>query len=314
MKNPWNDMILLLPLQEFMFLTSVQGKLYASAPCSLFYVDSLHAAWIFYQVPPKLLCLSICIELMVALARTIPLVSPPLSLISTSTLSAPSYDVAIRYCLEVLFLNMCDPLHMILPLENLDLSLLDICPVGVTFLFAFFPLEVSETTFPLDYSVLLNNLCIVLLSQMRLLDCNSSPIQPPLHPSRRSNVLNLSHTSVSYGHIHSMPKRKFQCSIALSSGRLGMATNTPSSAYKSLHEYRILRVSNSPHLCELCITLSVVEQHIPLCTVERVSHRDTLKSFVQKSENLEKQCLTQAIKSYCELRVLPYQVNKTVVF
>ncbi|THU73623.1 hypothetical protein C4D60_Mb04t24790 [Musa balbisiana] len=48
--------------------------------------------------------------------------------------------------------------------------------------------------------------------------------------------------------------------------------------------------------------------------VERVSHRDTLKSFVQKSENLEKQCLTQAIKSYCELRVLPYQVNKTVVF
>uniref|UniRef100_A0A804IT99 ACT domain-containing protein n=1 Tax=Musa acuminata subsp. malaccensis TaxID=214687 RepID=A0A804IT99_MUSAM len=48
--------------------------------------------------------------------------------------------------------------------------------------------------------------------------------------------------------------------------------------------------------------------------VERVSHRDTLKSFVQKSENLEKQCLTQVIKSYCELRVLPYQVNKTVVF
>ncbi|PON97694.1 Formyltetrahydrofolate deformylase [Trema orientale] len=48
--------------------------------------------------------------------------------------------------------------------------------------------------------------------------------------------------------------------------------------------------------------------------VERVSHRDNLRSFVQKSENLEKQCLSKAIKSYCELRVLPYQENKTVVF
>ncbi|XP_072962236.1 formyltetrahydrofolate deformylase 2, mitochondrial isoform X2 [Typha angustifolia] len=48
--------------------------------------------------------------------------------------------------------------------------------------------------------------------------------------------------------------------------------------------------------------------------VERVSHRDTLQSFVLKSENLEKQCLAQAIKSYCELRVLPYESKKTVVF
>ncbi|XP_051114458.1 formyltetrahydrofolate deformylase 1, mitochondrial [Andrographis paniculata] len=48
--------------------------------------------------------------------------------------------------------------------------------------------------------------------------------------------------------------------------------------------------------------------------VERVSHRDNLRSFVQKSENLEKQCLVKAIKSYCELRVLPYGGNKTVVF
>ncbi|KAL0329484.1 UNVERIFIED_CONTAM: Formyltetrahydrofolate deformylase 1, mitochondrial [Sesamum radiatum] len=39
-----------------------------------------------------------------------------------------------------------------------------------------------------------------------------------------------------------------------------------------------------------------------------------LRSFVQKSENLEKQCLAKAIKSYCELRVLPYEKNKTVVF
>ncbi|XP_042503746.1 formyltetrahydrofolate deformylase 1, mitochondrial-like [Macadamia integrifolia] len=48
--------------------------------------------------------------------------------------------------------------------------------------------------------------------------------------------------------------------------------------------------------------------------VERVSHRDNLRSFVQKSENLEKQCLEKAIKSYCELRVLPYNETKTVVF
>ncbi|RWV95799.1 hypothetical protein GW17_00041530 [Ensete ventricosum] len=56
MKNPWNDMIALLPLQEFMSLTFVQGKLRASSLCSIFYVDSLHTAWILHQVPPKLLC------------------------------------------------------------------------------------------------------------------------------------------------------------------------------------------------------------------------------------------------------------------
>ncbi|RRT85194.1 hypothetical protein B296_00000106 [Ensete ventricosum] len=33
MKNPWNDIIPLLPLQEFMSLISIQGKLCAFAPC-----------------------------------------------------------------------------------------------------------------------------------------------------------------------------------------------------------------------------------------------------------------------------------------
>ncbi|RWW89691.1 hypothetical protein BHE74_00001273 [Ensete ventricosum] len=61
MKNPWNNMIPFLPLQEFMSLTSVQGKLRASAPCSIFYSDSLHAASILHQVSSKLLCLSIYI-------------------------------------------------------------------------------------------------------------------------------------------------------------------------------------------------------------------------------------------------------------
>ncbi|RZS18123.1 hypothetical protein BHM03_00050349 [Ensete ventricosum] len=32
MKNLWNDIIPLLPLQEFMSLTCVQGKLHAFAP------------------------------------------------------------------------------------------------------------------------------------------------------------------------------------------------------------------------------------------------------------------------------------------
>ncbi|RWW41855.1 hypothetical protein BHE74_00052631, partial [Ensete ventricosum] len=46
-------MIPLLPLQEFMPLTSVQGQLHASTLCSIFYVDSLHTTWILHQVPPK---------------------------------------------------------------------------------------------------------------------------------------------------------------------------------------------------------------------------------------------------------------------
>ncbi|RRT78101.1 hypothetical protein B296_00008215 [Ensete ventricosum] len=86
MKNPWNDMSPLLPLQEFMSLTSVQRKLRAFASCSIFYIDSLHATWILYQVPPKLLRPSICIELMVALAPTILRVGPLLNTIFTSAL------------------------------------------------------------------------------------------------------------------------------------------------------------------------------------------------------------------------------------
>lgn len=64
----------------------------------------------------------------------------------------------------------------------------------------------------------------------------------------------------------------------------------------------------------LMLLTSSLNTSINMVQVERVSHRDTLQSFVQKSENLEKQCLLQSIKSYCELRVLPYQENKTLVF
>ncbi|RRT74401.1 hypothetical protein B296_00032381 [Ensete ventricosum] len=78
-----------------MSLTSFQGSFVLPVHVFIFYVDSLYAAWILHQVPPKLLCLSIYIELMVALMPTIPQVSPPLSLISTSTLSMPSYNVVM---------------------------------------------------------------------------------------------------------------------------------------------------------------------------------------------------------------------------
>ncbi|CAK9877810.1 unnamed protein product [Sphagnum jensenii] len=48
--------------------------------------------------------------------------------------------------------------------------------------------------------------------------------------------------------------------------------------------------------------------------VDRISHRDSLHSFATRSENLEKQCLAKAIKYYCELRILRYSNNKTIVF
>ncbi|RWW19682.1 hypothetical protein BHE74_00002408 [Ensete ventricosum] len=70
MKNSWNDIIPLLPLQEFISLTSVRGKFCVSALCSIFYVDSLHVTWALHQVSPRLFRLSICIELIVALEPT----------------------------------------------------------------------------------------------------------------------------------------------------------------------------------------------------------------------------------------------------
>lgn len=48
--------------------------------------------------------------------------------------------------------------------------------------------------------------------------------------------------------------------------------------------------------------------------VDRVSHRDSLHTFATRSENLEKQCLGNAIKYYCEQRILRYSTNKTIVF
>ncbi|RWW66882.1 hypothetical protein BHE74_00025723 [Ensete ventricosum] len=78
-----------------MSLTSIQGKLHASAPYSIFYVDSLCTVSILHQVPHNLLHPSIYIELMVALAPTIPQVDPLLSLIFTLSLSVSSFDIAM---------------------------------------------------------------------------------------------------------------------------------------------------------------------------------------------------------------------------
>ncbi|XP_022878155.1 formyltetrahydrofolate deformylase 2, mitochondrial-like isoform X2 [Olea europaea var. sylvestris] len=79
---------------------------------------------------------------------------------------------------------------------------------------------------------------------------------------------------------------------------------------KQAFDYGVKLIGATTHfVTEELDTGPIIEQ-----MVERVSHRDNLRSFIRKSEDLEKQCLAKAIKSYCELRVLPYERNKTVVF
>jgi len=47
--------------------------------------------------------------------------------------------------------------------------------------------------------------------------------------------------------------------------------------------------------------------------VVRISHKDSLADLVRKSENLEKISLSEAVRLYCERRILVYE-NKTIVF
>ncbi len=47
--------------------------------------------------------------------------------------------------------------------------------------------------------------------------------------------------------------------------------------------------------------------------VVRISHKDALSDLVRKSENLEKLILSEAVRLYCERRLLVYE-NKTIVF
>ncbi|RZS08436.1 hypothetical protein BHM03_00039431 [Ensete ventricosum] len=70
-------------------------------------------------------------------------------------------------------------------------------------------------------------------------------------------------------------------------GRLQIATNTPSFAYKPLHEYRIHRVSNSPHLCELCTTLLFLMQHIPLFTISFLPSAATSGGILDRAVEAE---------------------------
>lgn len=151
-------MISLLHLQEFISLTSVQGKFHASTLCFVLYIDSLYAASTLHRVSPKLHYFSICIKLMVVLVPIIPWVNPPLSSISTSTLSVSLFSIApgcsplnfvmhppTRYLMQdhamtphhslgpLNFVKLLSwgthsysLLHMILPLENIDLSLMNL--------------------------------------------------------------------------------------------------------------------------------------------------------------------------------------------
>ncbi|RWW89724.1 hypothetical protein BHE74_00001245 [Ensete ventricosum] len=96
---------------------------------------------------------------------------PPLHYLMRDHVTTSRRSLRLLRFVELLSLGTpqyCGPLHMILHPKNQDLSLPDTCPLGATFLFAFFPLEVSETTIPLYYSTLLNKLCIILPSQMHL--------------------------------------------------------------------------------------------------------------------------------------------------
>ncbi|RZR94266.1 hypothetical protein BHM03_00022934 [Ensete ventricosum] len=88
-------------------------------------------------------------------------------------------------------------------------------------------------------------------------------------------------------------------------GRFGMATNIPSSAYKLLHEYRILRVSNSPHLCEFCATLSVIVQHIPLCTVSSFTKCPACLEHHQVSLPMSSRSSNLGHPNLCALHILP---------
>ncbi|RWW66190.1 hypothetical protein BHE74_00026455 [Ensete ventricosum] len=131
---------------------------------------------------------------------------------------------------------------------------MDICPIGATFLFTYFPLEVSETTTPFGLLRLAEQLV---------------PCSAPANALARLRLFANTVSNAPFKKVLMLHGAEFRSC-------LGMAKNTPSSVYKPLHEYQILRVSNSPHLCELCTTLSVITQHLPLCTVPSFTKRPVL--------------------------------------
>lgn len=142
-------------------------------------------------------------------------------LIKTLTYDDSYVTCASRAWVRYLFYG----LFYLFSLYNQGLFLLDICPTGIIFYFASFPLKVLETTIILNYFTLLNKLCIISPPWTDLLYYDSSPIQSPLRLLGPSNMLNLLHTSAFYRRIILMLKRKFQYSMTFSFNRLRMAIN-----------------------------------------------------------------------------------------
>jgi len=61
------------------------------------------------------------------------------------------------------------------------------------------------------------------------------------------------------------------------------------------------------------VTAGVDEGPIVSQEVTRVSHKDGLADLIRKSEDLEKTILSEAVRLYCERKILVYE-NKTIVF
>ncbi|RZS23241.1 hypothetical protein BHM03_00056137 [Ensete ventricosum] len=199
MRDPWNDIISLLPLQELMSFFNLCPR---KASCLYFMFHFLcrliHAAWALHQAPPKLFHSSIYIEFMVALVSTILRVNLLSSSVCTSlqvcfrlVLHWVAYplDLAIRpptqYLVRDHTMIPCRSLGQLSFVKSLSRgtppqhvrSIAHDSPSGESRLFPLgylsrqcnvslriLPLRISETTIPFDYFDLLNKLCIVSLS------------------------------------------------------------------------------------------------------------------------------------------------------
>ncbi|RWW70583.1 hypothetical protein BHE74_00021728 [Ensete ventricosum] len=122
-----------------------------------------------------------------------------------------------------------------------------------------FPLEVSETTIPFGLLRLAEQLvpCSTPVNALaRLRPFAKTVPTAPFRVSQRAKLV------AHFCRLRMYPFHVEEKVLMLHGTEfrslLRMVTNTPSSVYKPLHEYRILRVSNFPHLCELCTTSSII--------------------------------------------------------
>ncbi|RRT44546.1 hypothetical protein B296_00038901 [Ensete ventricosum] len=112
---------------------------------------------------------------------------PPMHFLIRDHATTPCYSLGPLSFVEILPLGTLPQyvgsLHMILPLGTRTYpSWIFVLLEQLSSLHSFH-WKFRRLPSPLDYSVLLNNLCLVLPLQMHLLDCDPSPIQSPLHPS-----------------------------------------------------------------------------------------------------------------------------------